>query len=202
VLICDGFGTYETLEILEHYFANNILLCRLPSHTSHKLQRYDVAVFTPLKAAYHDNVERMERGGVNKIRKQHFTSLYSLARAAAFTRRNLLAGWSKGSLFPFNPQRVLKDLQKPSTGPADIVGELVAHCPQDSTVPLPTEPATPVTPVSAEAFRPLQDLIIEQDARTLEDANKLDLEQHLQKLTKAVQTSIASYSGMSLPSSR
>lgn len=84
MLICDGFGTYETLEILEHYFANNILLCRLPSHTSHKLQRYDVAVFTPLKVAYHDNVERMERGGVNTIRKQHFTSLCSLARAAAF----------------------------------------------------------------------------------------------------------------------
>ena len=37
VLICDGFGTHETLEILEFCFENNILLCRLPSHTSHKL---------------------------------------------------------------------------------------------------------------------------------------------------------------------
>jgi hypothetical protein len=35
VHICDGFGTYETLEILEFCLANNILLCRLPSHTSH-----------------------------------------------------------------------------------------------------------------------------------------------------------------------
>ena len=48
VLICDGFGTHETLEILEHCFANNIILCRLPSHTSHKLQPCDVAVFAPL----------------------------------------------------------------------------------------------------------------------------------------------------------
>jgi hypothetical protein len=191
VLICDGFGTHETLEILEHCFANNILLCRLPSHTSHKLQPCDIAVFAPLKVAYRDNVERIERGGVNTIGKQHFTSLYSPARAAAFTRRNILVGWSKGGLFPSNPQRVLRDLQKPSTGPANIVGGLVARCPQDSTVPLPTKPVTPVTPVSAEAFRSLQDLIIEQDARGLEDTNKQDLERHLQKLTKAAQTSIA-----------
>lgn len=37
ILICDGFGTHETLEILEFCFENNILLCRLSSYTSHKL---------------------------------------------------------------------------------------------------------------------------------------------------------------------
>lgn len=37
LLICNGFGTHETLEILEHCFTNNIILCRLPSHTSHRL---------------------------------------------------------------------------------------------------------------------------------------------------------------------
>ena len=39
VLICDGFGTHETLEILEFCLSNNIMLCRLPSHTSHKYSR-------------------------------------------------------------------------------------------------------------------------------------------------------------------
>ena len=57
VLICDGFGTHETHEILEYCFENNIILCRLPSHTSHKLQPCDVAVFAPLKAAYREEVE-------------------------------------------------------------------------------------------------------------------------------------------------
>jgi hypothetical protein len=52
ILISDGFGTHETLEILEYCFENNILPCRLPSHTSHKLQPCDVGVFAPLKAAY------------------------------------------------------------------------------------------------------------------------------------------------------
>ncbi|KAF2211724.1 hypothetical protein CERZMDRAFT_18727, partial [Cercospora zeae-maydis SCOH1-5] len=43
VLICDGFGTYEMLGVLEHCFTNPNLLSRLPSHTSHKLQLCDIA---------------------------------------------------------------------------------------------------------------------------------------------------------------
>jgi hypothetical protein len=91
VLICDGFGTHETLEALEFCFENNIILCRLPSHTSHKLQPCDVGVFVPLKAAYRDEADRLFRGGVNTIDKQHFTSLYSPAREKAFTKRNITA---------------------------------------------------------------------------------------------------------------
>jgi hypothetical protein len=106
VLICDGFSTHETLEVLDFCFANNIVLCRLPSHTSHKLQPCDLAVFAPLKSAYRDNVERLERGGVNTIGKEHFVYLYRPARERAFTRRNILAGWSKAGLIPFNPHRV------------------------------------------------------------------------------------------------
>lgn len=57
VLICDGFGTHETLEILEFCLENNIILCRLPSHTSHKLQPCDVGPFAPLKAAYRVGIQ-------------------------------------------------------------------------------------------------------------------------------------------------
>ena len=76
ILISDGFGTHETLEILEFCLENNILLCRLPSHTSHKLQPCDIGVFVPLKAAYRDEAERLRRGGANTVRKEHFISLY------------------------------------------------------------------------------------------------------------------------------
>lgn len=72
------FGTHETLEVLELCFEKNIILCRLPSHTSHKLQPCDVAVFASLKSAYREEVDQLERAGVNAIGKQHFT--YLLAR--------------------------------------------------------------------------------------------------------------------------
>lgn len=93
VLICDRFKMHETLEILEFCLENNIILCRIPSHTSHKVQPCDVAVFSLLKAAYHEQVERIERGGINTVSKQHFTYLYSPAREKALTKKNILAGW-------------------------------------------------------------------------------------------------------------
>lgn len=59
ILISDGFGTHESLEIMQYCYENNITLCRLPSHTSHKLQPCDVGVFGPLKTAYREQVERL-----------------------------------------------------------------------------------------------------------------------------------------------
>jgi hypothetical protein len=185
VLICDGFGTHETLEILEFCFENNILLCRLPSHTSHKLQPCDIAAFAPLKAAYRDQVDRLEQGGVNTIGKEHFTSLYSPARETAFTPKNIKAGFAVSGLFLFNPDRVLRSMPAPLAEPtipgADEVK--VGSYRQD------VEPQTPVTPVSSEAFMSLQNLIIQQDAYALNETRKQNLVRHLQKCTKAFQIS-------------
>ena len=117
MLICDSFGTHETLKILVFCFKNRILLCRLPSHTSYKLQPYDIAVFTLLKAAYRDQVEQLERGGIGTIGKQHFTYLYNSARERAFTKRNILAGWKASGLYLFNPDKILTDILKPAAKP-------------------------------------------------------------------------------------
>jgi hypothetical protein len=187
VLICDGFGTHETLEILEFCFENNILLCRLPSHTSHKLQPCDVAPFARLKAAYRDQVDRLEQGGVNTIGKEHFTALYSPAREVAFTPKNIKAGFAASGLIPFNPDRVLRSMPAPPAEPAIPSADevKVGSCRQD------VEPQTPVTPVSAESFMSLQNLIIQQDAYALDETRKQNLARHLQKCTKAFQKSSA-----------
>lgn len=52
-------------------------------------------------------------------------------------------------------------------------------------------PLTPVTPVSAECFVSLQNLIIEQDAGALDETNKRNYQRHLHKLAKAAQLSLA-----------
>jgi hypothetical protein len=153
VLVLDGFGTHETLEILEYCFTNNIILCRIPSYTSHKLQPCDVAAFGPLKTAYRDQVERLERGGVNTIGKEHFTCLYKPARERAFTPKNIKAGFAASGLFPFNPERVLRTVPKPPARPTLVVTN-EAPCQEDE------ELQTPVTPVSAEGLMSLQNLIL------------------------------------------
>jgi hypothetical protein len=83
----------------------NIILCRLLSHTSHKLQPCDVGVFAHLKAVYRDEVERLFQGGVKTVGKEHFTLLYSPARDQAFSKRNITNAWAATGLFPFNPDK-------------------------------------------------------------------------------------------------
>jgi hypothetical protein len=186
VLICDGFGTHETLEILEFCFANNIILCRLPSHTSHKLQPCDVGPFAPLKTAYREQVERLNRGGVDMVGKEHFTYLYSPARDRALTSRNIRAGWSAAGLFPFNPERVLRDVPKPVAE----VGSIDPGAEATSADPLSEEPRTPITPVTTEALTSLHDLIV-TDTHALDTTNKDRLQKRIQKLASAAKVSFA-----------
>jgi hypothetical protein len=188
VLICDGFRTHETLKALEFCFENNIILCHLPSHTSHKLQPCDVGVFASLKEAYRDQADRLFQGGANTVGKQHFTSLYSLAREKAFTKRNITAGWAACGLFPFNPDRVLRMTPKPPTqSTVPRANEIkVGACHQDEV----RLPQTPVTLVSAEGLVSLYNLI-KQDAHTLNETSIQRIERHVQKLANAAQISFA-----------
>lgn len=183
VLICDGFGTHETLEVLEFCLGNHIILCRLPSHTSHKLQPCDVAAFAPLKAAYRDEVERLERGGVNAIGKEHFTSLYSRARSKAFTQRNIRSGFSACGLFPFNPNRVLQSMPKPppEQTPVDTNEIEAVTNPQDAV----QSPITPVTPVTTQGIASLQNTIIKQATQCLDQTIIASLQKSVQKMSKA-----------------
>ena len=140
-------------------------------------------MFGPLKAAYRDQVERLYRGGANTVGKEHFTPLYSPARDKALTPRNIKAGWIKAGLFPFNPDRVLRDIQKPpaelTVPKADEVK--VESCPQDEVLQ---------TPVTAEALTSLHSLI-EQDTHALDETSKQRLQRRLQKFANAAQISFA-----------
>lgn len=188
-MVCDGFGTHEGLEILDFCFANKIVLCRLPSHTSHNLQSCDIAVFAPLKAAYRNKVELIERAGVNTIGKQHFTTLYSSAREVAFSKRNIFARWSKAGLFPFNPSRVLRDMPEPPSQSSTDEKETIVSCtPRRASLRTPT---TPVTSASIEGLMSLQKVIVRDDAFLLDQPKKEILERHVEKLSKAAHSSFA-----------
>lgn len=110
VLINDGFSSHEFPEILEFCRDQAIVLCRLPSHTSHKTQPCDVGVFGPLKAADRDEVERTYGGGLGVVDKRHFTLLCDRARQKAMTRRNVLSPWSRAGHSPFNRSKVLRHI--------------------------------------------------------------------------------------------
>lgn len=183
VLICDGFGTHETLEILEFCFENNIILCRLPYHTSHKLQPCDVSVFGPLKSAYRDQVERLNRGGIDTIGKEHFTYLYDPARTKAITTQNIAAGWEATGLYPFNPERVLQGIAKP---PPELS---ISNTDQAGTSGEGLPPITLVTPVTVEGLTLLHDLI-ERATQPSDTTGEQRLNRRVQKLVRAAKTAV------------
>jgi hypothetical protein len=130
-------------------------------------------------------VERLNRGGVDTISKEHFTSLYSPARDKALSKRNILAGWAATGLFPFNPERVFRHTPRPpdaATMPEAV--EVVTSFPQDE------ELQTPVTPVTTEALASLHNLI-KQDTLGPHDQSTQRIQRHVQKLASAAQISFA-----------
>jgi hypothetical protein len=183
ILISDGLASHECLKVMTFCYEHNIILCRLPSHTSHKLQPCDVAVFGPLKTAYREQVERLFRGGAGTIGKQHFTLLYSRARSTAMTARNIRSAWSKAGLVPFNPQRVLRTLEAPPLQPEPLCA-LTSVPPGSASVH--ERPMTLKTPTSADGLARMRDTIDEVLSAMSDDKSRL----HMQKLYNAAEQSL------------
>ena len=181
ILISDGFASHESAELIQFCFANNIILCRLLSHTSHKLQPLDVAVFGPLKTAYREQVERLHRGGANTVGKEHFTLLYSRARDVALTVRNIKSGWAKAGLFPFNPDRVLREIPEP---PSEADPK-PCHTMTDAISADPTSPVEAlITPVTADNLASLCKNL-EQRTHLLDQVGKQELQKIINGAKKA-----------------
>jgi hypothetical protein len=151
-------------------------------HWQRWLQPCDIAVFA-LKAADRDQVERLERGGVGTVGKQHFTYLYSPAMERALTKRNIFAGWKASGLYPFNPDEVLTYIPKPVTEPPIPILKTceINICPQGEV------PQTPATP---EALTSLHNPI-KQDSYAEDEMSKQRLQKHIQKFANAAQTCFA-----------
>ena len=108
-------------------------------------------------------------------------SLYSCAQEQAITSQNVKSGWSKTSVYLFSPDRVLRDIQKPS---AEV------HVLKDDKVNIESclQVEMLQTSVAAETLTLLCSLI-KQDAAVLDSPSK----QHLQKFANATQKLFAEY---------
>jgi hypothetical protein len=98
------------------------------------------------------------------------------------TKRNIRAGWAATGLYPFNPERVLKDIPRP---PVEvIIPEATLASTSTADIVLQT-PITPVTPVTAEALISLHN-VIKQDTNVPDETRG-----RIQKLANAAQISFA-----------
>jgi hypothetical protein len=134
-----------------------------------------------------ENIYNMDESGVqlsvlNSMKmlvSRHFTRLYGRSRDAAFTDRNIRAGWVKTGLHPFNPDRVLREIQKPPTK------KRLAHIDNVSSDVLSLHSLLP-TSVNVEGLEALRKKL-EQESQHLDAAGK----HRLQKLANAGEKAIA-----------
>jgi hypothetical protein len=82
----------------------------MPAHSSHILQPLDVSCFAPLKKAYSRQIESKMRLSNNYITKVEFLLAFHIAHQQAITAETILAGFAATGLVPFNPERVIQNL--------------------------------------------------------------------------------------------
>ena len=103
-----------------------VTIC-IPSHTSHLLQPLDVGCFSPLKAAYRNQIHELARQRVFHIDKVDFLQIYLRIRDTVLSAQNIHTGFRASGLVPACPERVLSSLTvvrtpSPPRTPADVEG--------------------------------------------------------------------------------
>nr|ABG26269.1 transposase [Ophiostoma novo-ulmi subsp. novo-ulmi] len=146
LLVIDGHGSHETDGFMKLCFENNIFLLFLPSHSSHVLQPLDLTIFSPLKAYYKKEIEKIGSDEEAVIcNKRTFLKTYAAARTAALTAKNIKMGWRTAGLWPRNVMRplmspfVLSVDNQPSTpNETNTIGFSSSRAIYDSTFYTPT----------------------------------------------------------------
>ena len=107
LLIQDGHSTHISIQLIEMARENNVCLLCLPAHTSHILQPLDVGVFKSFKSNFNKvcgNYMKQNPGRV--ITADLLASMVGQAYPTAFTPVNVLSGFKKTGIYPFNPSSV------------------------------------------------------------------------------------------------
>lgn len=127
LLVLDGHGSHLTPQFDRICAQNNIIPICMPPHSSYLLQPLDVSCFAVLKRAYGRLMESNMQLGINHIDKLDFLEAYPKAHTEAFKSENIKNGFAATGLVPFQPDRVLLQLNiqlKTPTPPGSRAGTI------------------------------------------------------------------------------
>ena len=136
MLILDGYGSHLTLEFLDYATEHNIVLFRLPPHSTHKTQPLDVGCFQPFKHYHSEAVDHSVRQGNSEFGKLDFLSAFQEMHDLTFTKSTIVSAWKHTGLVPFNPAIVLDKIIRTAASrqktPPPTAGPPVAQTPRTS----------------------------------------------------------------------
>ena len=110
LLILDSHKSHLSVEFQQYCQDNNIITLCMPPHSSHLLQPLDIGCFSPLKALYSKQIEKLVQLWINHITKLEFLPAFKEAFRAVFTEQNIKSGFWATGLVLYNPDNVLSHL--------------------------------------------------------------------------------------------
>jgi hypothetical protein len=122
LLLLDGHGSHVNMRFINFCEENRILLGIFPPHATHRLQPLDVAVFSPLAAAYSKELGAYmdDCQGFCSLSKRDFFRLFWKAWDTSVSKKNIISSFKATGIAPFDPSVVLKkfevqDAERPSS---------------------------------------------------------------------------------------
>jgi len=103
LLLLDGHSTHYNHELIQTAREKGVIMLCLPPHTTHQAQPLDCCVFSPLKLQWRTVChEFIQKNPGCVITKFNFNSLFSKAWLNALSPVNLISGFQKCGVYPFN----------------------------------------------------------------------------------------------------
>lgn len=124
LLLLDNFSGHHSLELYEYCMQFDIVLVYMPPHSSHFLQPMDVGVFLHLKDAHQRRLRHCIRRGDLTFTRQEFVRTFQAVWDAGFTRRHIIAGFTKSGIYPVNRDVVLEQIRD------KYLPKVVTECPE------------------------------------------------------------------------
>lgn len=113
LLIYDGHISHIDLRLIQLAIENNIVILKLPPHSSHLLQPLDLSVFKSLKTKWDDLLVKWQRHHIGqRIPKKIFSKLVGEIWQG-LESDVIKSGFRKGGICPFNPKVIVKEQYDP-----------------------------------------------------------------------------------------
>lgn len=105
LLIYDNHESHLSIDALKRAAENGVTILTLPPHCSHKLQPLDISVFGPFKKYYNAACDDWMRDNPGQtISIYNVAQFVGIAYPQALTPMNIVSGFRKAGISPYNPQ--------------------------------------------------------------------------------------------------
>ena len=122
LLVMDGYRSHISVQVLEKFHHNNVIVYALPSHTSEKTQPLDVTVFSVFKSSINEAIcSCVCRGADAKWSVYDFCRMITFAYDKAFTSVTIRSGFMRSGIWPLDHQQLLSISRPASASDADTL---------------------------------------------------------------------------------